>query len=196
MILEEKIVHTSATDFGLSKLLVFDNLLTTQDLSNLHDALLQAGYTKSAYDRTDTFDIRHWSTDIDLEIAEAMPVYEPTISALETFRPENTYKLYSAYVKASSYGDMLYSHFDCEPAAGNVTATWFICKKWSHEWGGESLFFDDSKDARAVVSPRAGRLAVFDGDILHVDRAPNRICFSARYTLTLKFRSSSTNSIQ
>ncbi len=196
MVITERLKQTQMTLFGLSKLVVFDDLLTTHDLSNLHHALLQAGYTKSAYDRTDTFDVSHWSADIDLEIAESMPVYEPTIFALETFRPENTYKLYSACVKASSYGDMLYSHFDCEPAAGNVTATWYVCEKWNHEWGGETLFFDDNKDARAVVSPRAGRLAVFDGDILHVDRAPNRIYFNARYTLTLKFRSFSANLIQ
>jgi len=192
----EFLKHTHMTHLGQSRLAVFDDLLETNDLVNLHSALLQAGYAKSGYDRTDTFDARYWSTDISLDTAESMPIFGPTSSALESFRPENNYKLYAANINASCYGDMLYSHLDSELGDGKVTAAWYICEKWNHEWGGETLFFDEAKDARAVVMPRPGRLAIFDSDILHAERPPNRIYFYPRYTLTLKFESFSKNLIQ
>ena len=170
------------------KLKVHDNLLPIEDIRNIHNALLQAGYSKSEYARPETSDFRHWATDIDLEIAQSMPIFNPTMIALDSFSVGSSYKLHRAYVNVASYGDMLYSHFDCEPGAGEITALWYISEKWNHEWGGETVFFDDHKDIRAAVLPRPGRLALFDGDILHAGRPPNRICFSPRYTLALKFK--------
>ena len=52
--------------------------------------------------------------------------------------------------------------------------------------GGETLFFDSKQDAAFVVSPRPGRLCIFDGTLLHCGRPPSRICFSPRYTFAYK----------
>jgi len=41
-------------------------------------------------------------------------------------------------------------------------------------------------DAEAVVSPKPGRLVIFDGSILHAGRPPNRSCYAPRYTLAYK----------
>jgi SM-20-related protein len=38
-----------------------------------------------------------------------------------------------------------------------------------------------------VVSPRPGRLVIFDGSIPHAGRPPSRICHAPRYTLAYKF---------
>ena len=54
------------------------------------------------------------------------------------------------------------------------------------EWGGETLFFNSIMDAEVAVSPRPGRLVVFDGAIIHVGRPPNRVCYAPRYTLAFK----------
>lgn len=53
----ERAKHTSSSAFGLSKLEVFDNLLQTHYLTNLHYELLKAGHAKSAYDQINVFDI-------------------------------------------------------------------------------------------------------------------------------------------
>jgi len=60
--------------------------------------------------------------------------------------------------------------------------------QWDVEWGGETLFFDSAMDAQVAVSPRPGRLVMFDGSILHVGRPPNRICYTSRFTLALKIK--------
>ena len=55
------------------------------------------------------------------------------------------------------------------------------------EWGGETLFFDESGDAVFVTTPRTGRLVLFDGAIRHVGRPPTAICPETRFTFALKF---------
>lgn len=172
---------------GNRKLEVYDDILPVADLRSIHNALLQACYSKTEYARLETFDFRHWATEISIDVAETMTIFGPTMLALDSFNVGSCYNLHRAYVNVANYGDMLYSHLDCEPGAGEITALWYISEKWNHEWGGETVFFDDSKDIRAAVLPRPGRLALFNGDILHAGRPPNRICFSPRYTLALKF---------
>jgi hypothetical protein len=53
-------------------------------------------------------------------------------------------------------------------------------------WSGETMLYDHNQDAVACVTPRPGRLAIFDGTILHAGRPPNRICYAPRYTLAFK----------
>jgi hypothetical protein len=65
---------------------------------------------------------------------------------------------------------------------------WFIAPDWNVEWGGETVFFDSVMDAQIAVSPRPGRLVLFDGSLTHVGRPPNRICYAPRYTLAFKLQ--------
>lgn len=81
---------------------------------------------------------------------------------------------------------MLFTHTDALPGQKGLTALWYIAPEWNVEWGGETLFYDSGLDAVAVVTPRPGRLVVFDGSITHVGRPPNRICYVPRYTLAFK----------
>ena len=168
------------------RLSVYDGLLEQTDLSRLCDILARAGFTRSEIARPDTTEYKHWATEIAVDALPAMPFLPPTLAALIQHDPDIRYRPYRAYVNVAHYGDMLFTHTDCAPGAGEATALWYICERWDHEWGGETVFFDSSRDARAAVSPRPGRLAVFDGELLHVGRPPNRNCYLPRYTLAIK----------
>jgi len=63
---------------------------------------------------------------------------------------------------------------------------WYIAPGWNVGWSGETMLYDHNQDAVACVTPRPGRLAIFDGTILHAGRPPNRICYAPRYTLAFK----------
>jgi Rps23 Pro-64 3,4-dihydroxylase Tpa1-like proline 4-hydroxylase len=67
-----------------------------------------------------------------------------------------------------------------------LTALWYVAPEWNVEWGGETMLYNRDQDAVACVTPRPGRLAIFDGTILHAGRPPNRICYAPRYTLAFK----------
>lgn len=168
------------------RLSVFDGLLAAPDLARLCDALDRSGYTRSEIARPDTADYRHWATEIPPAALGAMPLFAPSMAAVAAHDAAHRYRVYRSYVNVSHFGDMLFTHTDCLPGAHELTALWYVCERWDHEWGGETMFYDSANDARAAVTPKPGRLAVFDGDLLHAGRPPSRICHVPRYTLALK----------
>ncbi|HYB32079.1 MAG TPA: 2OG-Fe(II) oxygenase [Steroidobacteraceae bacterium] len=167
---------------------VYDGLLPLQDIHSMTAGLQGAPFTRTESARPDTSAFRHWVMNIPMEAATQLPVYQPTLTAAGECAAETAYKIYRCYCNYAAYGDMLFIHTDCPPGAGELTALWFIAPEWNVEWGGETVFFDSSMDAQVVVSPRPGRLVLFDGALPHAGRPPNRICFAPRYTLAYKLQ--------
>jgi len=166
---------------------VYDSLLNHQDIQAL-TALFEGGaFVRNEVARPDTAVFRHWALNIPLETAIHLPVYAPTLAAVQNFRADRQYRLYRCYCNHAAYGDMLFTHTDCLPGEQHLTTLWYVAPEWNVEWGGETVFFNSRHDAEAVVSPRPGRLVVFDGSLTHVGRPPNRVCYVPRYTLALKF---------
>ena len=165
---------------------VYDSLLASNDIHNLTIAFENGTFTRNEIARPDTANFRHWVLNIPLATAMRLPVYQLTLDAAGQFAGNNSYKIYRCYCNHAAYGDMLFTHTDAQPGSRGLTALWFIAPEWNVEWGGETLFFDSSLDARVAVSPRPGRLVVFDGSLIHVGRPPNRVCYAPRYTLAFK----------
>lgn len=165
---------------------VYDGLLNSRDILNLTASLEDGAYTRNEVARPDTSAYRHWAVNIPMETAVRLPVYAPSLAVANEWPGGEDYRVYRCYCNHAAYGDMLFTHTDCKPDEHDLTALWFMTTQWEVEWGGETLFFDSHLDAQVVVSPRPGRLVVFDGSITHVGRPPNRICFAPRYTLALK----------
>ena len=167
---------------------VYDGLLKASEIQGLTAALQNGAFTRTEFARPETAAFRHWVLNIAIEAAAELPVYQPTLAAAAEFAPQTAWRIYRCYCNHAAYGDMLFTHTDCPPGAGELTALWFITPEWNVEWGGETLFFDSSMDAQVAVSPRPGRLVLFDGTLPHVGRPPNRICYVPRYTFAYKLQ--------
>jgi hypothetical protein len=168
-------------------LAVYDGLMSAAECQQYFQALAQSPFVRSEIARPDTADYKHWASEFPLSNLAHLPIYPRTLAALGPFaRPGIRFQAYRAYTNHAAYGDMLYTHTDCLPGAGELTALWYFCERWDTEWGGETMFYDESGDAVACVSPRPGRLAIFDGAIRHAGRPPNRICYAPRYTFAIK----------
>ncbi len=167
---------------------VYDGLLQMNDIHGLTAALQNGAFTHTESARPDTSAFKHWVLNIPMQTATQLPIYQLTLAAAGEFAAQAQYKIYRCYCNYAAYGDMLFTHTDCPPGAGELTALWFIAPEWNVEWGGETLFFDSSMDAQVAVSPRPGRLVLFDGSLPHVGRPPNRICFASRFTLAYKLQ--------
>jgi hypothetical protein len=167
---------------------VYDGLLELQHIHGLTAALQAGAFTRTEAARPDTTAFLHWVLAIPMHTATQLAVYQPTLTAAGEFAADTAYKIYRCYCNYAAYGDMLFTHTDCPPGAGELTALWFITPEWNVEWGGETVFFDSSMDAQVAVSPRPGRLVLFDGTLTHVGRPPNRICFAPRFTLAYKLQ--------
>jgi hypothetical protein len=165
---------------------VFDGLLG--ELTPYVQALSRSAFTRTEIARPETAGYKHWVTELPLEALVKLPIFEITRRAVLSFvTPALGYQPYRAYTNVASFGDMLFTHTDCLPGQHDLTALWYLCEEWDIEWGGETLFYDSADEVAVALSPRPGRLVVFDGAIKHVGRPPNRICYAPRYTFAIKF---------
>lgn len=165
---------------------IFDGLLA--NVGDYVKALSKAAFTRTEVARPDTAGYKHWATEITIEALARQPIFQLTARAVQAFcGPDITYRAYRAYTNHAAYGDMLFTHTDCLPDQHDLTALWYLCEHWDVEWGGETLFFDMAQEAVVAVTPKPGRLVIFDGAITHVGRPPNRICYHPRYTFAIKF---------
>ncbi|MGE5626402.1 MAG: 2OG-Fe(II) oxygenase [Bacillota bacterium] len=165
---------------------IYDGLLSQNDIYALTKMFDEGAFTRTEWARPETAALRHWALNIPKEVGLRLPVYGPMMEAAKDIAPGRDYRIYRCYCNHASYGDMLFTHTDCKPDQDDLTALWYIAPEWDVEWGGETLFFNAMKDAEAVVSPRPGRLVIFDGKLLHAGRPPNRACYAPRYTLAYK----------
>lgn len=165
---------------------VYDGLVALPHIRQLTEAFFGASFVRDEVARSDTGQFRHWALNIPLETAAKLAVYQPTLAAVRDFEDAAAYRVLRCYCNHAAYGDMLFTHTDTQPGRKGLTALWYIAPEWNVEWGGETLFYNKDQDAEAVVSPRPGRLVIFDGAITHVGRPPNRVCYAPRYTLAFK----------
>ena len=91
-----------------------------------------------------------------------------------------------AYVNSSVYGDSYYTHRDCSPNRNHVTVLYYVNLVWQADWGGETIFYDDDYEPQLVVGPKAGRMVIARGAILHRGTVPTRACHEERYTIAYK----------
>ncbi len=166
---------------------VFDDLVPVDECARYFAALSRASFTRSESARPDT-EFRHWVCEMPLENLARISLWPPTERAVAQVRAGERFLPYRVYTNFASYGDTLLTHVDAVADARELTALWFICDRWDTEWGGETLFFDDSGDALIAVSPRPGRLLLFDGAIRHAGKPPNRSCNIPRFTFAIKLR--------
>ena len=167
---------------------VFDNLVSTEEVSRYFTAISQASFTRSETARPDANEYRHWVCEMPPGNLPRISLWPATQQAITSMRPLEQYQAYRCYTNHASYGDVLLTHVDSLPGARELTALWYVCDRWDAEWGGETLFFDAAGDAMFAVTPRPGRLVLFDGAIRHVGRPPNRNCLVPRFTFAIKLR--------
>jgi len=167
---------------------VFDDLVPVEESARYFAALSQASFTRTESARGDSRDLLHWVCEMPLENLPRTSLWQATQSVVAAVRPDTPYRPYRVYTNFSSFGDTLLTHVDALPDARELTALWFLSERWDTEWGGETLFYDASGDAQIAVSPKPGRLLLFDGAIRHAGKPPNRNCHVARYTFAIKLR--------
>lgn len=177
---------TRATEIDGRPLRVYDGLVPFAEVKRLTDAFLNANFVCDEIARPDTYSVRHWQLDIPMQTARQLVVFQPTLRVLQDFPERRHYGIRRVYCNHVAYGDMLYTHTDVPDGKQGLTALWYIAPEWDVEWGGETMLYNKDRDAVACVTPRPGRLAIFDGTILHAGRPPNRVCYAPRYTLAFK----------
>ena len=108
-------------------------------------------------------------------------VWERTL-ALHKFKVT----LLGVYANGQTFGQDTIIHRDNKVHPG-LTIIVFCNEYWPTSWGGELVFYDDTKEniIKAVL-PKSRRVVVFDGRIPHAARSPSVKCDQVRMTLAFK----------
>lgn len=167
--------------------IVLDGLVSEGESTRLFQWFRLQPFERSEFARPDKKAFLHWVRKMDVGECQRMSLYSRTMQVMQEHFPElGPQRCYRTYCNLSSYGDMLFTHTDTRPGMVGMTALWFIAPQWDIEWGGETLLFNSEGDAEFAVSPRPGRLLIFDGRIRHAGRPPSRVCVIPRLTFALK----------
>jgi SM-20-related protein len=167
---------------------VFDDLVSADEATLYYKAITKANFTRNETARADTQEFKHWVCEMPLENLPRTSLWHATEKAVAALRPAESFRPYRCYTNYASFGDVLLTHTDALPNKREMTALWYLCDRWDTEWGGETLFYDASGDAQLAVSPKPGRLLLFDGALRHAGKPPNRNCPIGRYTFAIKLR--------
>lgn len=102
-----------------------------------------------------------------------------------TFLPEAT--LLGVYANGQTLGQDSPIHRDNKPGEVGTTVIMFCNGYWASCWGGELVFYNNSKaDVVKAVLPKPGRVVLFNGHMPHGAHAPSIMCDQLRVTVAFK----------
>lgn len=166
---------------------IVDNLVDPEALPLLHAHFRSLPYRFFDTDRADTEFVRHLVHYFDEEDYDGDPAVA-SLRAQATSLLQERGLAFSGieriYANFNLHGDYQFTHAD-----GDVwTALVFVNSRWSADWGGELMLYEDGPQPVALaIPPRPGRMVIFDGRIDHRGGAPSKFCVDARITLAMKF---------
>ena len=172
---------------GGRKLYVFDDLFTDSFVESFGIFILRQDYQPRP-----SFD-NELSAGMDADFIGSLPAIPEVADALVAhYHPQMTPSpapqvLSHGYAAAMRFGDSSVIHKDI-PCDDCVTFLYYGNLIWRARWGGETIFYDDDQSAVAAVSPRAGRLILFNAAIYHRAGIPTRECPTFRYGFSMFYR--------
>ncbi len=170
-------------------LFVCDNLVDTAMVTGIGTAVKTLHYVRKEKSRPDVPGLAA-SADIDTALLAKDAFFLRLRAIAEKMFPGEALQDLRAYVNSAVYGDTYYMHRDCPEDSQNLTVLYYANLTWQADWGGETLFYNEDKDAVLAVSPRPGRLVVGRGAVLHRATVPTRGCYEERLTIAYKLISS------
>ncbi len=164
---------------------IYDDLISAELMNALFQSIHQPVY-KFGQKSNVGDEFGFWIANISDETRNSVPALRHLWETVEREITQGSYAIERMYVNAYSYGDCPTVHVD-HLKDGHFTVLYYANYEWSHNWSGETVFYNDAMDEiiRAVY-PKPGRIVAFDSRIPHVAREPNRICPVVRYTIAIK----------
>jgi len=171
---------------GDRSILVFDRLFPPEFVESFGIMAMGLNYRRSpGYNEQ-----LHYNIPDDFY--HSLPLLPASVAALAShykaeMGAQTELKMFHAYAASLRYGDFTLGHQDCE-SPRCLTFLYYANLRWSSDWGGETIFYDDQWDARFAVTPRPGRLVLFHADLRHRTGVPMRDCPQSRLTVSVFLR--------
>lgn len=170
------------------ELFICDGFVDPAFVSRIESIVKSLRYQRKEKSRADTPPAAA-SADIAEVALQSDPFFLRLRQVAEQVFPGEVLRDQRAYVNSSVHGDSYFIHRDCSAHRNHVTVLYYVNLNWQTDWGGETIFYDDNNEAQVVVTPRAGRMVISRGAILHRGTVPTRASFEERLTIAYKLLS-------
>ena len=179
------LVHDYTTQAG-RRICVIDYAVPEQMAKALYEYFHH--YTEWSFDANEegAGDNVQFLCHLDNNWVEQSPLWELLRKYVKKFYGEG-YIPYNCSVNHTRYGDNPMDHRDTyDPDVKDVTLLLYLNPHWNMNFAGETVYIDERGEIELSVLPKFCRLAIHEGYINHLSRAPARIATNSRYTLAIK----------
>jgi len=169
-----------------SKVFVIDDLLTEQQVLDLHKSILVADFTVMGASSVETYKNREIMFELDPLDFERTTLGASIQDAINRVLNKNLscYRVVGNYIR---YGSQTFAHQDTS-TNDSLTALYFANSEWHYDWGGEVLVYNRDKESDICVGVKPGRLVLFPSNLLHKGGVPNRVCTDIRLTVSARYK--------
>lgn len=171
---------------GEGKIVIIDGFMSKTEARTMSNYFDHKEFTRSMADAPTTDSVKQWVFNFskkDLEGFEEKMIRDE----ITTHFGHKSFKILSAICNSYAYGDACFIHVDAYKSKPCITALIFANAVWEKDWGGEIMFFNSDDEAVYAVTPKPGRLLLFDGFIKHRAGVPSRHCYDSRKTFVIKY---------
>ena len=166
-------------------LFIVDNLVEPDAAEAIFAHVRDLPYTLDDSDREDTGEFRHFKHDFPIDPRRGdrlMLMLAAKAREVMASLGIGTGGIYRIYANLNLFGDFQFAHRDGD----GWTALLFANPEWWADWGGEFIAYSGLAYDHAI-SPRPGRMLIFDGLIPHRGGVPSNFCHAPRISIAIKF---------
>jgi len=167
-------------------LFVVDGAVPEDVHGDLYQCLQTDAFRRTEFARPDTREFRHHVVEYIPEKLRRTDLFAVVDRLVKVLFPTQELEVYRMYTNAVMFGDAAFVHRDSSDS-DHVTALVYPNPEWASELGGETVFYYEDNEIAEAVEPRAGRICLFHGNILHKGSPPSRLFWGSRYTTAFKF---------
>eukprot|EP00929_Paragymnodinium_shiwhaense_P023060 TRINITY_DN14529_c0_g1_i3.p2 TRINITY_DN14529_c0_g1~~TRINITY_DN14529_c0_g1_i3.p2 ORF type:complete len:229 (-),score=52.43 TRINITY_DN14529_c0_g1_i3:454-1140(-) len=168
-------------------LFVLDGVVREQTREHLLGSLQEDAYVRCEYTNPDAKQFQHHITEYNLEKFKSTQLYAVVGRVCKALFPSSQ-DVVRIHTNAMMYGDVAFVHQTGNNTEDVVTALVFPCADWQSEQGGETFFYKSDGEIVTAIEPKPGRIALFDGCILHKASQPSRLVFGSKFSTEFTLR--------
>jgi len=173
-------------------IIVIDDAFNFSEISGIYAKVIS--YSYSIYNSSDAevqdLSDKRLGCPLNIEDPILMNIFSgERMSFLMECISQEKYFHWRSYINLGLISDAHKIHVDEFKTDEGLTLLYYANRNWNCDWGGETIFYDDSRKNIRFVSPFIpGRLIIFDSSIPHSAKSQNFNGPSYRFTLASKFK--------
>lgn len=173
-------------------IIVVDDAFSFAEISGLYTEAVNCKYSiyNSSESEVQSLDSKRLGCPLEINSSILQMVFtQKVVESLQDEVSQSKYYAARAYINLGIHSDPHKIHVDDFSTGDGKTVLIYLNRNWDRDWGGETLFYDDSREEIKYISPFVpGRIIIFDGSIPHSAKSQHFNAPPYRFTLAVKFR--------